>query len=146
MFRSARQYQIVSDQAFLKSRSPWKDSAVITLPGLSVVVASLLVMPTKAPIVAQDGVSRWFGGSTMQVSPTTVATHATKGVVKSIDATSLVITRSARRAKEQTFAVDASTHQVGQVSVGATVEVRYRTQEGHRVATVVSVQEAKPQR
>ena len=66
--------------------------------------------------------------------------------MKSIDATSLVITRSARRTKEQTFAMDASTHQVGRVTVGATVEVRYRTEEGHRLATVVSVQEPRPQR
>jgi hypothetical protein len=114
--------------------------------GLSAFVASLMVMPIRAYPLGGDGVPRWSGGWTMQASTTdTVATHATKGVVKSIDATRLVITRSARRTKEQTFAMDASTHQVGRIEVGATVEVRYRTQEGHRVATVVSVQEPKPQ-
>ena len=42
--------------------------------------------------------------------------------------------------------MDASTHQVGRVTVGATVEVRYRTEEGRRLATVVSVQEPRLQR
>ena len=78
--------------------------------------------------------------------PDLTALHATKGVVKSIDATTLVITRSTRRTKEQTFAMDGSTRQVGQVTVGATVEIRYRTEDGHRLAIVVSVQEPKSQR
>jgi hypothetical protein len=119
---------------------------VITLLGLSALVLSLMVMPNEAYPLGRDGVAQWFGAWTMQAPTTaTVATHATKGVVKSIDSNSLVITRSAHRTKEQTFAVDASTHQVGRVAVGATVEVRYRTEEGHRLATVVSVQEPKPQ-
>jgi hypothetical protein len=114
--------------------------------GVSVLVASLTVMPTGAAPSIGAGRPRWSGGSAAQASPTMVATHATKGVVKSIDATSLVITRSARRMKEQAFAIDTSTRQVGRVTVGATVEVRYRTEDGHRLATVVSVQEPRPQR
>lgn len=119
---------------------------MVAMLGVSVLVATLIVMPTKGSPLGQNRVPQWFGGGAAQTAPATVATHATKGVVKSIDATSLVITRSGHKAKEQTFAMDATTHQVGPVTVGATVEVRYRTEEGHRVATVVSVQETRPQR
>ena len=99
----------------------------------------------RGPIVEGGGFRRASAARRLQ-GRLKVATHATKGVVKSIDATSLVITRSTRRTKEQTFAMDSSTHQVGHVTVGATVEVRYRTEDGHRLATVISVQEPKPQR
>jgi hypothetical protein len=119
---------------------------VITMLAASVLVTSLVVMPTGASPSIRAGAPQRFGDSAAQATPTTAATHATKGVVKSIDATSLVIARSGRRTKEQTFAMDASTHQVGRVTVGATVEVRYRTEEGHRLATVVSVQEPKVER
>jgi hypothetical protein len=123
-----------------------KDSAVISIFGVSVLVASFLVTPVSASPLPRGGVSQWFGAWTAQTGSTAVATHATKGVVKSIDGTSLVITRSTRRTKEQTFAMDGSTRQVGKVAVGATVEIRYRTQDGHRLATVVSVQEPPAQR
>jgi hypothetical protein len=126
--------------------NPSEESAVITMLGVSVLVGTLTVMPTKGSPVERDRVAQWGASGAAQAAPATVATHATKGVVKSIDATSLVITRSGRKAKEQTFAMDAATHQVGSVTVGATVEVRYRTADGHRVATVVSVQESRPQR
>jgi hypothetical protein len=120
---------------------------VITMLGVSVLVATLTVMPTAGTTVGPNLVPpRWLSSGTVQTAPTTVATHATKGVVKSIDATSLVIARSGRRTKEQTFAMDQTTHQVGPVVVGATVEVRYRTEQGRRLASVVSVQEQKAQR
>jgi hypothetical protein len=119
---------------------------VISILGVSVLVASFMVRPVSDSPFPHGGVSQWLGGWTAQATSTAVATHATKGVVKSIDSNSLVITRSTRRMKEQTFAIDGSTRQVGKLTVGATVEIRYRTQDGHRVATVVSVQEASAQR
>jgi hypothetical protein len=66
--------------------------------------------------------------------------HATKGVVKSVDATTLVITRSPRNGREMTFVLNPSTERDGNVTVGSTVEVRYRTEANQRVATVISVQ------
>ena len=125
---------------------PLKETHVITMLAVSLLVTSLIVMPTGASPSIRAAAPQWFGGSAAQASPARAATHATRGVVKSIDATSLVIVPSARRTKEQTFAMDASTHQVGRITVGATVEVRYRTEEGHRLATVVSVQEPRLQR
>jgi hypothetical protein len=68
------------------------------------------------------------------------AMHATKGVVKSIDATKLVIRRSGR---EMSFALNPSTQREGNVKVGSPVEVRYRTEANHRVATVVAAEQTK---
>jgi hypothetical protein len=122
-----------------------KESVVVTTLGVRVLVASLLVTPAASPL-PRGGGPEWPASLSTQGSSPTVATHATKGVVKSIDSTSLVIIRSTRRAKEQTFAIDDSTRQVGRVTIGATVEIRYRSEDGRRLATVVSVQEAKPPR
>jgi hypothetical protein len=78
---------------------------------------------------------------------TTVAkaavTHATKGVVKSVDASSLVISRSGAKAKDMTFVLDSATVKTGTPAVGATVQVRYKTEAKQNIATAVSVSEKK---
>ncbi len=70
------------------------------------------------------------------------AVHATKGVVKSVDATSLVISRGAK-AKDMTFVLNPSTQTTGTPAVGATVQVRYKSDASQNVATAVSVQPKK---
>jgi hypothetical protein len=77
-------------------------------------------------------------------SKAAVASHATKGVVKSVDATSLVITRSGRQKGDITFALSPGTERQGNVEVGSTVEVRYRTEGKSMVATAIAVQPAAP--
>ena len=67
----------------------------------------------------------------------TAPDHAVSGVVKSIDATTLVITRLHKTPGEMTFALDSSTEREGPVAVGDTIEVRYHT-DGHTlVATAI---------
>src|SRR5690349_17626853 len=46
------------------------------------------------------------------------ATHSTRGVVKSINDSTLVITRSGKNAGEMTLALNASTHRDGSIAVG----------------------------
>jgi hypothetical protein len=82
----------------------------------------------------------------LQFTNAVVATHSTKGVVKSIDDNTLVITRSVRRGKEMTFELAPTTLREGSVRVGTVVEVRYRTKASRRVAAVVSAQDSKRQR
>ena len=78
-------------------------------------------------------------------APRDVATNATKGIVKTVSASAIVITRtSAGKRTETSFVVNASTQRVGTVAAGATVEIRYRTDGKQRIATVISV-EASPQ-
>jgi hypothetical protein len=71
------------------------------------------------------------------------ATHATTGVVKSIDDSKLVISKSATKGPETTFAVNASTQKEGTIAAGTTVDVRYKTEGKEKVATAISVHEAK---
>jgi hypothetical protein len=67
------------------------------------------------------------------------ATHAVRGVVKSVGPKSLVVTRSNRKPNELTFVLTPATSQAGQVVVGATVSVRYRTEGRMLIATGVTV-------
>jgi hypothetical protein len=73
----------------------------------------------------------------------TRASHATAGVVKTVDATSLVITR-AGKAGEMTFALNPTTRREGTIEVGSHVSVRYREDGKTNVATAVMAQRAKP--
>ena len=68
-----------------------------------------------------------------------VATHATRGVVKTAAATTIVVTR-AKNLGNITIVLSASTHIEGHIRVGSTVSVRYRDQHGHHLATAVSVE------
>ncbi len=72
------------------------------------------------------------------------AIHATSGVVKTVSATSLVITRSSGAAKEMTFVVNVSTQKKGTLAAGVKVDVRYRVEGKINIATAISVQTRKP--
>ena len=68
-------------------------------------------------------------------------THATKGVVKSVDDSTLVITHNGKKAEEMTFMLNGSTHKEGAVAVGVPVSVRYTDNGKTHVATAVSVEQ-----
>jgi hypothetical protein len=87
--------------------------------------------------------TRWNDpqSATTQAATALVATHATKGVVKSVDATSLVIARSATQRMDMAFVLNPATQREGDVAIGALVEVRYRTEKKQQVATAIKVQE-----
>jgi hypothetical protein len=70
-------------------------------------------------------------------------THATKGVVKSVDESTLVISRHGKKPEDMTFTLNANTHKEGAVAVGAPVSVRYQESGKTNVATAVSVEQAK---
>ena len=83
-------------------------------------------------------------GSERRQTPSAAATHAVRGVVKSIGRKSLVITRRARRPSDLTFVARlASTLRGGHRRRPArTVSVRYRTEDKMLVATAVTVDPA----
>lgn len=70
-------------------------------------------------------------------STTAVPNHALHGVVKSVDATTLVITRAGKSPSEMTFVLSPSTYRDGVIGVGATVQVRFRTEGDIHLATAV---------
>ncbi len=77
-------------------------------------------------------------------STTSVLSHALSGVVKSVDATTLVVTRAGKSPSEMIFVLSPSTHRDGTIDVGATVQVRFRTERDTHVATAVLVTAPKP--
>ena len=70
--------------------------------------------------------------------PAAPATHTTMGTVKSVDATSLTITRSSGTPKELTLVLNDSTKKSGNIAVGASVDVRYKTEGKQNIATAVT--------
>jgi hypothetical protein len=75
-----------------------------------------------------------------------VATHTTNGTVKSVDATSLVITKAGSKPQDMTFALDPSTQKQGAVEVGSTVTVHYKTEGSTMTATAITAKPAKAEK
>lgn len=73
-----------------------------------------------------------------------IPTHATHGVVKSVDDSTLVITRTGKAGGDMTFALDPATHRQGTVAVGTQVAVRYHEDGKTYVATAITAQQSKP--
>ena len=71
------------------------------------------------------------------------ASHSTTGTVKSVDATTLTITRPSGTVKEMTFTINDATKKQGAIATGASIEVRYKTKGKTNVATAVTVQKKK---
>ena len=83
--------------------------------------------------------------TTAHSTKATMADHATTGVVKSVNASALTITRSGKDAGEMTFVLNSTTKRDGKIDVGAPVSVRYREDGASHVATAITAQHAKPQ-
>jgi hypothetical protein len=73
----------------------------------------------------------------------TIANHSTTGTVKSVDASTLVITHAGKKAEDMTFTVNSSTQKEGDVAVGAPVSVRYHDEGGAHVAAAIVAKPAK---
>ena len=106
----------------------------MTLPaeGVSSRLTSLRSVLFPAPL-------RPTSATVNQAATTQSALHATKGVVKFVDAHKLVIMRSQKSGREMTFVLNRSTERVGIVKPGSTVDVRYRTEAKQQIATAVTV-------
>ena len=76
-------------------------------------------------------------------SSATAATHAMKGTVKSIDDTTLVLTRNGGNHSDMTFTLNSATHREGTLAAGTAVSVRYREEGKTHVATAVRVEPVK---
>ena len=71
------------------------------------------------------------------------ATHSVQGVVKSVDSSSLVITKSGKKGGEMSFKLEPSTHQEGSIAAGSTVSIRYHMDGSSMVATAVNAEASK---
>jgi hypothetical protein len=108
-------------------------------------VAALSVAPAIAFAAKQTTPPPSSSAAKHTAAKPAVATKSTSGVVKSIDATSLVITHQGKKAAEETFTLDPSTQKEGNVQVGATVSVHYKTEGKSKMATAIMAQQPKAQ-
>jgi hypothetical protein len=84
------------------------------------------------------------GAAASQKAIAPMPTHAVRGVVKSISTFYVVIiTGSGKKAREMTFVLGPSTEKDGEITIGATVSVRYRQENHTLVSTAVSAQPEK---
>jgi len=74
----------------------------------------------------------------------TPATHSVQGVVKSIDASTLVITKSGKKGGDMTFKLDSTTQRDGSIASGSTVSIRYHMDGSSMMATAVNAEAPKP--
>ena len=100
----------------------------------AVVAAAVLAVPTMS-LAAQTKPA-----SASAKKPAPAATHSAKGVVKSMDASSLVVTE---KGKDVSYVLDASTKKEGDPAVGSTVTVMYHTDGTQHIATDVKAAPAK---
>lgn len=110
-------------------------------PVKAIVSLGILAVLTVG-VSASPGASEPGGGAVSGTGPL-MPTHATRGVVKSMSATALVILPSRRNTNEMRFVLSPLTHREGQMTVGATVSVRYHIQNQTFLATAVSTHPEK---
>jgi hypothetical protein len=109
-------------------------AAVLALPAMSLAAQAKPAATAKAPAAK--------AGSTAKTA--SAAAHSARGVVKSLDASSLVITQKAGKStKEMSFVLDNSTQKEGDVAVGTPVQVTYHNAAKQHVASAVKATSAK---
>jgi hypothetical protein len=106
--------------------------AVTAIASLGV-LSALTVGVSESPGYGQPAQT-----ATTQPSTAPMPTHAIRGVVKAMSVSALVITASGKKASVMTFVLSPSTHREGQMTIGATVSVRYRVENQTLLATAVS--------
>lgn len=110
-----------------------------------VLLAALAVTGAAQAATPQAATAKKGATPATPAKPAAAASHSVKGVVKSMDASTLVITRSGKAgAGDMTFTVNADTKRDGSPAVGSSVSVRYRTEGSTMLATAVTAQAAKP--
>ena len=107
------------------------------------IVLTAVLAVTSGAYAAMAQTPTQKSAAPVSAKPSAAASHSVKGVVKSIDASSLVITKSGKAGGEMTFTLNADTKRDGAPAVGSPVSVRYRADGGSMVATAVSAQPAK---
>jgi hypothetical protein len=110
----------------------------------TIMLTAVLAMTSGAYAAsAQTATAKKSAAPVSAAKTATAASHSVKGVVKSIDASSLVITKSGKAGGEMTFTLNADTKRDGSPAVGSPVSVRYRAEGSSMVATAVAAQPAK---
>lgn len=102
-------------------------------------VAALLLVPVVTSASPQGGNLTTPAKPKAPVKPAKVATHATSGVIRAIDGSTLVIAKSTKATATETFELTSETARKGELAVGNKVSLRYTNTGGRLVATAVTV-------
>lgn len=116
------------------------NTRTLALLGALALVPALALAQAKTPPAAPKAAVKTAAPTAAKPA----ATHATNGIIKSADATSLVITKTAKDTKTTTFVLNAATVTKGTLAPGARVEIRYRAEGAQNVATAVTAIIPKP--
>lgn len=108
-----------------------------------ITAVALVVACSAATMAAQSAAPAPVKAAAKAGAKSTVATHSTTGTVKSIDGSTLVISKPGKKSGEMTFAVNGSTQKAGTVGVGSNVTVRYQGDGKSMVATAITERPAK---
>ena len=108
---------------------------------VSFILAGMLMAVPALALASQASTPKASASQTKPAAKSAApAAKATTGVVKSSDASSLVITKGKT---DMTFVVNSSTQTKGDLKTGANVQVRYKTEGKQNIATAVTVQPKK---
>lgn len=108
-----------------------------------VLAAALAVTGAAQAAQSTAPASKKSTSTAAPAKPAAAASHSVKGVVKSMDASSMVITKSGKAGGDMTFALNADTKKDGAPAVGSNVSVRYRTEGTDNIATAVTASAPK---
>src|SRR5262245_3004170 len=111
----------------------WRSRTVAILAVLSALTIGVAASPDSDPPRTKPAAQS--AGQT--------PTHAVRGVVKSINPESLVIVAAGKARRQMTFHLSPATFREGELTLGATVSVRYRLEGSLRKATAVSTHPEK---
>ncbi len=124
-------------------------AAVLALPAMSMAAQAKPAAAAKTPATqassaqASTPAKPAAKARTAKAAPAAAA-HTARGVVKSMDASSLVISQKAgKTTKEMSFVLDNSTQKEGDVAVGSSVQVTYHNAAKLHHASAVKVTSAK---
>jgi hypothetical protein len=101
------------------------------------------VLATSGAAFAQNSKPAPNAAAKPAAAKPAAATHSIQGVVKSVDASSLVITKSGKKGGDMTFKLDPATQRDGSITTGSAVSVRYRMDGSSMVATAVNAEASK---
>ena len=105
----------------------------------AIAIAAMLAFPVASFAQTAPAATKPAPAAKAEKSAKKVASHATKGTVKSVSDSQLVITTgSGKSAKDETFVVNASTTKTGTIEAGAHVSVHYTTEGSTMTATTIA--------
>ena len=109
----------------------------------AVLAAAVMALPVVGFATARQAAPAAANKEATKTTTKAAPTHATTGVVKSVDDSTLVITKGGKKPEEMTFILNGNTHKEGAVAAGTPVSVRYHEDGKTHVATAVTVEQTK---